>query len=200
MRASTLQKRNKIIEVATKLFLEQGYKATSLDQIVGICGGSKQTLYRYFDNKEGLFIAVLDHNVKNHFEFVSHLSEQPNRSLSDILEDFAVQYLTKICTNPLLGLNRIIASDFNQHSDIPQQYWQNSPTQVHQQLIDFLENAPVCQTLAIEDTPLACGQLLALIKLDYLQLALIGFALPKAEPLRQHARQAVSAFLKLYQQ
>ncbi|MEF1243490.1 TetR/AcrR family transcriptional regulator, partial [Vibrio campbellii] len=51
MRASTEKKRTRIIEVATELFIEQGYKDTSLDQIVAICGGSKQTLYRYFSNK-----------------------------------------------------------------------------------------------------------------------------------------------------
>ena len=59
MRASTEKKRTRIIEVATELFIEQGYKDTSLDQIVAICGGSKQTLYRYFSNKEGLFVEVL---------------------------------------------------------------------------------------------------------------------------------------------
>nr|WP_240775447.1 TetR/AcrR family transcriptional regulator [Photobacterium damselae] len=53
MRASTVEKKKKIIEVATELFIEHGYKDTSLDQIVAVCGGSKQTLYRYFGNKEG---------------------------------------------------------------------------------------------------------------------------------------------------
>ncbi|TOP12200.1 transcriptional regulator, partial [Vibrio parahaemolyticus] len=41
MRISTEKKRIRIIEVATDLFIEQGYKDTSLDQIVAICGGSK---------------------------------------------------------------------------------------------------------------------------------------------------------------
>ncbi|MEI8597409.1 TetR family transcriptional regulator [Vibrio sp. M60_M31a] len=46
MRASTQQKRIRIIEVATELFITQGYKETSLDQIVTICGGSKRQTLR----------------------------------------------------------------------------------------------------------------------------------------------------------
>ncbi|WP_415228782.1 TetR family transcriptional regulator [Psychromonas sp.] len=35
------EKRTKIIEVATELFVERGYKDLSLDQIVAVCGGSR---------------------------------------------------------------------------------------------------------------------------------------------------------------
>ncbi len=56
MRPSTLKKQQKIIEVATKLFFEQGYPETSMDQIIEQCGGSKQTLYRYFGDKKGILV------------------------------------------------------------------------------------------------------------------------------------------------
>ncbi|EAS40331.1 TetR/AcrR family transcriptional regulator [Photobacterium profundum] len=199
MRASTQKKRIRIIEVATELFIEQGYKDTSLDQIVAICGGSKQTLYRYFSNKEGLFVEVLAHNTKTSLESVFQLAERQNESLPDTLEDFAKKYLRGICSNPILSLYRIISADFNKHDSVPNQFWQTGPMRIHQYLIEFLKTDEVSQQLKIDDPDLACGQLLALIKLDYQNMALMGFKFLSDDQLDTHAHNAVSAFLSLYQ-
>lgn len=199
MRTSTQQKRTRIIEVATELFIEQGYKDTSLDQIVAICGGSKQTLYRYFSNKEGLFVEVLAHNTKNSLESAFRLFERQNESLQGTLEDFAGKYLRGICSNPILSLYRIISADFNKHDSVPNQFWQDGPVRIHQYLIEFLKTDTVSQHLDIEDADLACAQLLALIKLDYQNMALLGFEFLSDEQLNCHVSKAVKAFLALYQ-
>ncbi|CAE6937192.1 AefR-like transcriptional repressor [Vibrio sp. B1REV9] len=200
MRASTEKKRTRIIEVATELFIEQGYKDTSLDQIVAICGGSKQTLYRYFSNKEGLFVEVLAHNTKTSLESVFQLAGKQNEPLKETLEDFAKKYLRGICSNPLLSLYRIVSADFNKHDLIPNQFWQTGPQRIHQYLIEFLKTDRVSQQLIIDDADLACDQLLALIKLDYQNMALMGFEFLSDERLEAHTQKAVAAFLKLYQQ
>lgn len=199
MRASTEKKRTRIIEVATELFIEQGYKDTSLDQIVTICGGSKQTLYRYFSNKEGLFVEVLAHNTKISLESVFQLADKQNEPLREILEDFAKKYLRGICSNPILSLYRIISADFNKHDSVPNQFWQTGPQRIHQYLIEFLKTDTISQQLNIDDADLACGQLLALIKMDYQNMALMGFDFLSDEELDSHTQKAVAAFLKLYQ-
>ncbi|WP_050909328.1 TetR/AcrR family transcriptional regulator [Vibrio campbellii] len=199
MRASTEKKRTRIIEVATELFIEQGYKDTSLDQIVSICGGSKQTLYRYFSNKEGLFVEVLAHNTKISLESVFQLADKQNEPLRETLEDFAKKYLRGICSNPILSLYRIVSADFNKHDSVPNQFWQTGPQRIHQYLIEFLKTEAISQQLNIDDADLACGQLLALIKMDYQNMALMGFDFLSDEELDSHTHKAVAAFLKLYQ-
>ncbi|UTV30993.1 TetR/AcrR family transcriptional regulator [Photobacterium atrarenae] len=199
MRISTQQKRTRIINVATELFLDQGYKDTTLDQIVTICGGSKQTLYRYFTNKEGLFMAVLEHNTKTSLETVFQLDHNIDDPLQETLEQFAVQYLKRICGNPILGLFRIVSSDFNKHDKISHQFWETGPIRIHQYLVDFLRNSNSCQCLQIEDAELACDQLLSLIKLDYQNMALLGLDLPSEDILKNHVNKAVGGFIKLYQ-
>jgi hypothetical protein len=42
-------------------FLERGYDAVSLDDIVHHAGGSKASIYKYFGSKEGLFKAICDY-------------------------------------------------------------------------------------------------------------------------------------------
>jgi AcrR family transcriptional regulator len=57
--SSAQKKQSRILEVATELFLERGYDAVSLDDILERVGGSKTTLYSYYGGKEGLFAAIV---------------------------------------------------------------------------------------------------------------------------------------------
>ena len=48
-----------VLEVATALFIEQGFSATSLEGIARVAGCSKASLYRRYASKEDLFKAVV---------------------------------------------------------------------------------------------------------------------------------------------
>jgi AcrR family transcriptional regulator len=54
------RKREAIVQVATRAFLENGYAATSMSAIADELGGSKATLWAHFSSKEELFAAVID--------------------------------------------------------------------------------------------------------------------------------------------
>ena len=62
-RVKTEEKRQEIIRVASNLFEEQGFDRTSMSQISQELGGSKATLYGYFNSKEELLHAVLTYDV-----------------------------------------------------------------------------------------------------------------------------------------
>lgn len=49
----------RILAVAETLFLEQGYGATTIEQIAGHIGATKRTIYVRFTDKAGLFLAVV---------------------------------------------------------------------------------------------------------------------------------------------
>ena len=48
-----------ILDTARQMFLERGYDATSLDDVAAASGVSKTTVYNNFEDKEGLFSAVV---------------------------------------------------------------------------------------------------------------------------------------------
>lgn len=52
-------RRQAFLQAAREVFLEQGYEAASVNDVVRRAGGSLATLYAQFGNKEGLFFAVL---------------------------------------------------------------------------------------------------------------------------------------------
>ncbi|MCR5235232.1 MAG: TetR/AcrR family transcriptional regulator [Lachnospiraceae bacterium] len=47
--------RNKILEMAQKLFIKRGYEKTSLKQIAEKSNISKSNIYRYYSSKEDIY-------------------------------------------------------------------------------------------------------------------------------------------------
>ena len=52
--------RRAVAVVASRLFIEKGYGATTTEEIAACCKISKQTLYRLFSGKDALFAAVIE--------------------------------------------------------------------------------------------------------------------------------------------
>ena len=62
------ERRLALLLSATELFLERGYDAVSLDDIVHHAGGSKASIYKYFGSKEGLFKGICDYRRELFFK------------------------------------------------------------------------------------------------------------------------------------
>lgn len=77
MRVRTEKKRNEIIQMAAELFDALGYERTSMSAIAAGLGGSKATLYGYFESKEDLLRAVLDRTV----------NEEADRLMQELLSE-----------------------------------------------------------------------------------------------------------------
>jgi len=54
------ESRQRLVEAATELISERGYRATSVNDICRRAGVAKTALYWHFEHKEGLLAAVLD--------------------------------------------------------------------------------------------------------------------------------------------
>ncbi|MGY1741842.1 MULTISPECIES: TetR/AcrR family transcriptional regulator [unclassified Blastococcus] len=55
--------RREILDVAERLFVEQGYEGTSLEQIAAGCGFSVGSIYNFFRNKDALYSAALERHA-----------------------------------------------------------------------------------------------------------------------------------------
>ena len=74
------KRRAAFIAAARQVFLEQGYEAASMSEIVLRAGGSLSTLYAQFGDKQGLFIAMLDARVRRITESAARLFLEMTRS------------------------------------------------------------------------------------------------------------------------
>jgi AcrR family transcriptional regulator len=58
-RLKAAQRREQLIEVATKLFAKTGYEATTTAAIAQAAGVTEPILYRHFKSKQELFVAIV---------------------------------------------------------------------------------------------------------------------------------------------
>ena len=61
-RSARPQSRRRILDAAREVFFRDGFMEANLDEVASGAGVAKGTLYRYFDTKAELYVAVLAHN------------------------------------------------------------------------------------------------------------------------------------------
>ncbi|MCD1124721.1 TetR/AcrR family transcriptional regulator [Jinshanibacter sp. LJY008] len=197
MRPSTKLKQQKIIEVATQLFLKQGYHQTNLDQIIEQCGGSKQTIYSYFGDKRGLLIAVIGRCIEE-VESIFNFKNDDNKTLEQQLIQFGTNYLDTILSPTLLNTFRILLSESQHDQELADFYLNQGLYRITDYLRQFLLSHMEQGHLKHGDPSVACGHLLSLLK-GYIQHeVLFGVKVPPKTVIRQHVRSAVDCFLNGY--
>lgn len=96
-------KSEKILDATIKLFIKNGVKKTTMDEIAEYANVSKVTIYKYFGDKNSLYLSVgssiLDHYIKALNSIVSNENELNQRILSyiDILADFTNSGKLSLC-------------------------------------------------------------------------------------------------------
>lgn len=71
------EKRLEILDAAIKLFSEQGFEKTTVDEIAGQAGVGKGTIYLYFNTKEQIFLAIIEDGLKALNRMVSEILSGP---------------------------------------------------------------------------------------------------------------------------
>ncbi len=73
------RRRERILDVATELFLQHGYKRTTVDDIAVAAGISKGSVYLHFESKEAVFAAASQHVCGDVLDLMSQIarSDEP---------------------------------------------------------------------------------------------------------------------------
>jgi len=104
------QIRERILDIATDLFLTQGYGETSIEAIAKRAGISKRTFYHRFDDKADLFGAVA-HRLIMRLRPSHAASLFTGGTLEEILQRLAKVILRAALSTEALALYRLIVSE-----------------------------------------------------------------------------------------
>jgi AcrR family transcriptional regulator len=83
-KSAAIERDQRLIEVATRLFLDRGYDATSLDAVAESARVSKPTVYARYGDKRGLFAEVLRREIARWLAPLSEAAEGQLTRSSDI--------------------------------------------------------------------------------------------------------------------
>ena len=86
-----------ILDVAFRLFMEQGYEHTSIQDIIDHLGGlSKGAIYHHFKSKEDILIAVTDRMTAESNQMLASIRDRMDLCGKDKLKMIFKEYLEKI--------------------------------------------------------------------------------------------------------
>src|SRR5580692_8714437 len=109
-RADALRLRGRILEVATELFLAQGYESTTIEAVAARAGISKRTFYHRFDDKPMLFAAVV-HQIIEQIRPAAGVPLIEGATLRDVLRRLAAMILRAALSPPAIALHRLVMAE-----------------------------------------------------------------------------------------
>ena len=71
-------RRSAMLTAAARLFERQGYAATTFDEIAAEAGVGVATVYKYFNSKQGLVIAILEPDLRSMLARAQRVVERPH--------------------------------------------------------------------------------------------------------------------------
>ncbi|MEA5595841.1 TetR/AcrR family transcriptional regulator [Rivularia sp. UHCC 0363] len=149
------EKAESILKGAIQEFLVHGFAATSMDGVAAAAGVSKTTVYSHFQDKESLFLALIERLIKQKYQAV--FNPQKARSTSGevrvILRRLANSMLFAMMGDEeALGLLRIIIGESGRFPQLARAFVNNFKKSVLQDLTQFFESH---QELNLPDTEVA---------------------------------------------
>ena len=139
-------KRNAILAAAQELFIQHGFESTSMDAIAVAANVSKQTLYRYYQNKETLFIATMRQMVFEHAVLTTfaELREAPMESLPQLeraLVAWAQIMLEHIMRPDYVALLRVLIAEIPRFPSLGSLFFSALPQEGGSVINALLESA-----------------------------------------------------------
>ncbi len=198
--ASRRSRREAILDVAARSFLEQGYAATTMSAIAAALGGSKGTLWSYFPSKEELFAAVLDRMIDAFQQELVPILNSTN-PVATTLAKFCRHFLQKVTQAESLALHRLVVGEASRFPEIGRIFYARGPGRTRDQLGSYLVDAMERGLLRRDDAQVAAMQLIGLC-LSGCHMQLIMGVIDKVPDamLEQDCRRALAMFLRAYTQ
>lgn len=103
-------RRIQIETAAYGLLSLKGYKATSMLEVAKRAKASNETLYKWYGNKQGLFLSMVERSVAASRELLVS-SLEGKQDLATILDTFGPQLLQMLTSQRTIVLNRAAAGD-----------------------------------------------------------------------------------------
>ncbi len=195
-------KRMAILAAAEKLFVGNGFGATSMDAIAAEANVSKRTVYSHFENKEALFAAIMEDACARQggqegcpLNCDGSIGDFP---VDDMMRRTAVHLLTIICAGETTELFRVVMGEAGRFPELGRTFYDNGPGWIISALADYLSAADAAGLISITDPLLASRQFIGLV-IDPIKLELtLGVRRePDAAEIETLASQSTAAFMKI---
>lgn len=190
---------NRLLDAASKFFMERGFEATSMGEIARYARASKETFYRHFPGKEDLFRAVVIRGAKlvaAELSAVLLTHETPEKALAA----FGELFLDRILSGDSVSFHRIMMMERERFPELIQSLRADGRERVRTSLTRYLDEQVARGRLRKMDTAVGTRQFLDLVAAEMIMAATrCGRPKPSKAEIRQRVKEAIDCFLHGYQ-
>ncbi|MCS2609956.1 TetR/AcrR family transcriptional regulator [Halomonas dongshanensis] len=188
-------RRERLLDAARDVFLEQGYAGASVNEVVARAGGSLATLYKQFGNKEGLFTAAMQHHIGTAWAVIEEgrlLRQAPEY----VLFELGRRMLRLVFDPGVIRLVRGLAFEAERAPALGELFLSRGPDHARQALAGYLEDQVKSGGLALENPREAAGIFMGMLLGEWHINALLGRAQAIDDArCNARARRCVAIFL-----
>jgi TetR/AcrR family transcriptional repressor of mexJK operon len=193
-RAEAERLSDRILDVATEMFIGRGYSATSIEAIALAARIGKLTLYRRFSDKAALFGEVIHRMIERWKNTVADLAEADGE-LHEVLERTAARMLDIVLSPEAVSLHRIVAAEASRFPDLARLLHRQGDTRDGNPLIALLQRQTEQGVLKVEDPLFAAEQFVHMVIGEPRRRVLLGLPAPSVRESRERIRKSVDLFL-----
>jgi TetR/AcrR family transcriptional repressor of mexJK operon len=194
-------KRQEILDAATTVFSENGYVGANLDQVVAAAAVSKQTLYKQFTDKAGLFREIVL-EIGNQVDAPFRDLPEPDaiEDVEEWIQTLALRFVRSVMDPQVQRVRRLVIAEAPRFPDVANAYWERGFHRLIATVADhFRELAKAGKLQAPE--PMTAAQHFAGLLLWIPSNRTIFSGRPDvvaADELEGYARSGADAFLRAY--
>ncbi len=194
---NSTNKQEQILAIATTCFLNHGYDGSSISKMARDSGISKESVYRYFTSKQHLFKAVIDQELAQYHQEITHLTANTNSTnVRESLLIIAETLLSLLMTDRQQAVRRLVFNEIRRSPEIGRYYFKIGPELAYENLEMFFASVG-------EDTEFSPAHLsrnfVALLLHDLmLQRSCSVRTNPNPEEIADLVQPIVDDFLKAY--
>jgi TetR/AcrR family transcriptional regulator, mexJK operon transcriptional repressor len=191
-----------IMAAATRVFLENGYPGTSVDDIAAAAGVSKRTVYNVFIDKEQLFRAILGEAIATAERFSAELAATTAEAtdVAAALTNLARELAASVLGGRVVPLRRLLIGEARRFPEFAVEYYERAPGRVMAAVAAALSAFDERGQLRIDDPEVAAEHFAFLAIGASLDRALFDSDTDAAgaDAAVERAERGAGAFLRAY--
>ncbi|HEX5008737.1 MAG TPA: TetR/AcrR family transcriptional regulator [Hyphomonadaceae bacterium] len=187
-------RRAAFLKAARDVFLEYGYEAANMAEIVKRAGGSLSTLYAQFGGKKGLFEAMIDARVTDLTEQM-HIELAAHAPLREGLRRIGEAFLFKQLEAEALDVFRLMVAQAKKFPELAETWGKRAPEAVRRALAEYLVDRAKAGEIKISNPDMAAAVFFDLVRARIQFRALL---MPSYQPSETEVRETVDRAVKVF--
>jgi TetR/AcrR family transcriptional regulator, mexJK operon transcriptional repressor len=189
----------RLLDVATRLFMERGFDGTTIDAVAEAAGVSKPTVYARYDDKRDLFVAVLRGRIRKWLAPLSaaaeaQATETSPKSIKTTLHELSRHMVAHTLAPEAGTLQRILSAQAVHFPELVKLANEEGWLRAVRGVASILRQSAARGQIKVDEPELAADVFLNLVLGHSKRLAHYGIA-TDPEAAERHRKVAVDIFL-----